>query len=409
MRAAWMALVLLTGFNLLNYLDRYVMSGVLTPLQSELFLSDADAGWANSAFMLGYFFTAPLFGYWGDRVARRWLMLIGVVVWSLATAATGLVHSFAELFFIRMIVGAGEACFVTICPSWISDLFTSTKRNNALTFFYVAVPFGSALGFALGGYFAQANVWREAFYWAGLPGVVLALMLFALREPKRGEADGVAGEVVSHPTVTIPEIFQLLRLTKYNLLVWGYAAQAFATGAFGVWGPTFLYRVHNMPLGEASTLFGAILAGAGLVATFLGGMLASFLRKRTPSGYAWVMGGSMALSVPVCFFALLVGNATLSLVGLGFSIFLIFLPSGPITSQLFEIVPVHVRSSAMALCIFFMHLCGDFGSPALVGQVSDHTQSLQTAVLLLPMALLLGAVFWCVLIWKTRQPEELAV
>ena len=145
--SAWFTLAILSGLNMLYYLDRYVMSAVLTPMQKELRLTDGDAGWAASAFMLGYFVSAPLFGYLGDRFPRRYLMLGGVLVWSLATAGSGLAHSFAHLFAIRMVVGVGEACFVTMGPSWISDVFAATKRNTALTLFYVAIPFGSAIGF----------------------------------------------------------------------------------------------------------------------------------------------------------------------------------------------------------------------------------------------------------------------
>ena len=400
--AAWCALAILSGLNMLNYLDRYVMSAVLTPLQKELGLSDGDAGWAASAFMLGYFISAPVFGYLGDRFPRKYLMLGGVLIWSLATAGSGLAHSFVHLFAIRMVVGVGEACFVTMGPSWISDVFAATRRNTALTLFYVAIPFGSAIGFTIGGWFAQHGDWRGAFIYAGLPGVLLALLLLLLREPRRGQSDGIEGEVV--PKARAGEVAGLLLNRRYNLLVWGYAAQTFSIGAFGVWGPTFLHRIHGLPLGESATIFGAMLAGTGLVATLLGGFLANALRKRTPAGYVWIMALSLIAATPVCFFALMVGNATLSLVGLGTSMFFLFLPTGPIASEIFEIVPVHLRASAMAVCTFIIHLFGDFGSPTVVGNLSTFTGDLQKAVLILPVVLMAGAALWCVLIRFTREP-----
>jgi MFS family permease len=400
--AAWGTLAILSGLNLLNYLDRYVMSAVITPMQKELSLSDGDAGWAASAFMLGYFISAPVFGYLGDRLQRKYLMLVGVVIWSLATAGSGLAHNFGQLFAIRMVVGVGEACFVTMGPSWISDCFASTRRNTALTLFYVAIPFGSAIGFTIGGWFAQHGDWRGAFIYAGLPGVLLALSLLFLREPRRGESDGVEGEIVPKPRVR--EIAGLLVNRRYGLLVWGYAAQTFAIGAFANWGPTFLHRAHEMDLGSSGEIFGAMLAGAGLVATLLGGMLANVLRRRTPAGYVWVMALSLVIAMPVCFFALMVGDKTLSLAGLGASMFFLFLPTGPIASEMFEIVPVHLRASAMAVCTFIIHLFGDFGSPALVGSLSTQWDSLQKAVLILPVVLAVGAALWCALIAFTREP-----
>jgi MFS family permease len=402
--SAWWALAILSGLNMLNYLDRYVMSAVVTPMKQDLGLTDGGAGWAASAFMLGYFVSAPLFGYLGDRFPRKYLMLAGVVIWSLATACTGLAHGFYELFAIRIFVGFGEACFVTICPSWISDCFAATRRNTALSLFYVAIPFGSAIGFTLGGHFAEHGEWRNAFIYAGLPGVLLALSLLFLREPARGEADGVTGEAA--PQASAAEIVGLFSNLRYSLLVWGYAAQTFAIGGFGYWGPTFLVRAHAMSLGASGEIFGAMLAGSGLVATLLGGMLANICRKQTPAGYVWVMALSLVFATPVCFFALMIGDRTLSLIGLGVSMFFIFLPTGPIVSEIFEIVPVHLRASSMALCIFVTHLFGDFGSPAIVGDISNYVGDLQKAVLILPAMLLIGAVLWSVLIRFTSQPHE---
>jgi len=405
--AAWITLAILSGLNLLNYLDRYVMSAVLTPLQNELHLNDADGGGLASAFMLGYFVTAPIFGYLGDRFPRKYLMLGGVVVWSLATTGSGLAHNFWQLCVIRVFVGVGEACFVTMGPSWISDLFASTQRNMALTFFYVAIPFGSAIGFTIGGWFADHGLWRSAFLWVGLPGVLLALMLLLLKEPGRGAADGVADEVQRHAKATVREVVGLLFNRRYNLLVWGYTAQVFALGAFGFWGPKFLFQVHGLHLGYASTIFGEMLAGAGLVGTLLGGFIATGLRKRSPAGYVLLMAFSLILAVPVCFFALKVGNTTLSLVGLGVSMFFLFLPTGPITSEIFEIVPVHLRTNAVALCTFIIHLFGDLTSPTIVGYISDRAHNLQTGVMILPAVLLIGAVLWSLLVYFTREPIKI--
>jgi MFS family permease len=400
--AAWSALAILTGLNLFNYLDRYVMAAVLPPLQKSLALSDGDAGWAASAFMLGYFVSAPFFGYLGDRFPRKFLMLGGVLIWSLATAASGLAHSFGELFAIRTVVGVGEACFVTLGPSWISDIFAATRRNTALTLFYIAIPVGSAIGFTLGGWFAQHGDWRGAFYYAGLPGVLLAISLLFLREPRRGESDGVG----TGTTATgVSEVFKLLVNRRYNLLIGGYAALTFSIGAFGVWGPSFLNRIHHYPIGFASSVFGAMLAGAGLVATLVGGFTANALRRRFASGYVIVMAASLIFAAPISFFALMTANGTFSLVGMGVSMFFLFLPSGPISSEIFEIVPVHLRSSAMAVCTFAIHLFGDFGSPTIVGNLSAQAGgNLQRAVLLLPCVLVLGAMLWCTLIYYTRQP-----
>ena len=140
------SLIVLTGLNLLDYLDRQLLAAVLTPIKTELNLSDEQLGTIQSAFMWGYFLTSPIFGYLGDRVPRRWLVAAGVFVWSFGTLMSGHVSALGALIFFRVLVGFGEASFGTISPGWIADLFPSGKRNNAISIFYLAIPVGSALG-----------------------------------------------------------------------------------------------------------------------------------------------------------------------------------------------------------------------------------------------------------------------
>src|SRR6266581_1355300 len=144
-------LFILTGLNLFNYLDRFVLSAVLAPLQKELRLTDGQAGTIGTAFMLGYFVTSPFFGLLGDRLGRKWLIALGIFIWSLGTVLTGFAGGFVALLWYRVMVGVGEASYATISPSLISDTFGADRRNNALTIFYVAIPVGAALGNIMGG------------------------------------------------------------------------------------------------------------------------------------------------------------------------------------------------------------------------------------------------------------------
>src|SRR5438445_7788 len=258
-------LFILTGLNLFNYFDRYVLSAVLPSVQRDLHLGDSHGGWLGTAFMLGYFFTSPAFGYLGDRASRKWLIALGIFVWSVGTLLTGFATTFVMMVSFRVLVGVGEASYATISPSYISDTFNREKRNNALTIFYVAIPVGAALGTIIGGMIAAKWGWRHAFIWAGAPGLLLALALLPFAEPERGAADG-AGHLVK-PSVA--DVFKLFRLPEYCLVVGGYVAYTFALGAFALWGPTFLNRVHGIPEENAAKFFGAVLVVAGLLGTFI--------------------------------------------------------------------------------------------------------------------------------------------
>ena len=281
-------LCILTGLNLFNYLDRYVLSAVLTPLQDELHINNGQAGRLVTAFMIGYFVTSPIFGWLGDRFPRKWLIAGGILVWSLGTMLTGFAPTYVSMILFRVLVGLGEASYATVSPSLISDSYPPERRNNAITIFYVAIPVGAALGTIIGGYIAMHWGWRHAFIWAGAPGLLLALVLLPFAEPRRGQAEGRTSEASQKPTVG--DIAKLFSIPDYMLVVLGYTAYTFALGAFGLWGPSFLVKVHGVAVDQAGGFFGAVLVVAGLVGTMLGGFAATALQKRNPAGYALTLG-----------------------------------------------------------------------------------------------------------------------
>lgn len=400
---AW-TLAILTGLNLFNYLDRFVLSSVLSPLQKELHLTNGRVGQINTAFMVGYFITSPFFGYFGDRWPRKWLIAGGIFVWSLGTVLTGYATTFAVLLGYRVLVGLGEASYATISPSLISDNYAPQKRNNALTIFYVAIPVGAALGSILGGEIAAHWSWREAFIWAGAPGLLLALVLLPFREPERGGMEGKTENGGKMPSVG--DVFKLFRIHDYMLVVLGYTAYTFALGAFGLWGPSFLTRVHGVPVDKAGTFFGAVLAGAGLLGTFIGGFAATKWQKRNPAGYAWTLALSVLLAVPFVVAAFMVRDTKIAMSCLALSMFLLFLCTGPVNTLIIETVPVNLRASAMAISIFMIHLFGDFFSPEIVGHLADWWQDLRKAVMILPVALLIGGVLWLWLAISTPKRSK---
>lgn len=397
------SLAALTGLNLLDYFDRQLLASVLTPLKAEMGFSDEQLGTLQTAFMLGYFLTAPIFGYLGDRLPRRWLVAAGVFVWSVGTLASGHANVFWSLIVFRTLVGLGEASFGTISPGWIADLFPPQRRNLAISLFYLAIPVGSAIGYVVGSTIAAHYGWRAAFLWAGYPGLLLAFSLFLLREPKRGEMES-ATEAKS--TGGAGAYLELLKRGDYLLVVAGYAAQTFALGGFALWAPTFLFRVHHMDFAAAGQFFGAALVVTGLLATLLGGMASTAWRKRSPAGYAWVLGISAAAAVPTAFAAFLLPDAAMARVALVAAMFFLFLPTGPVNTLILETVPVSLRATAMAASIFAIHFFGDLWSPRIVGHLSDRWGDLRHAVLVLPVSLIGSAVLWIWLALLQRRRNE---
>jgi MFS transporter, Spinster family, sphingosine-1-phosphate transporter len=152
-------LTILTLINLLNYLDRYIAAGMMPRIMEAFHIDKAAAGWLGSVFIIVYMVFAPLAGVLGDRFPRRLVLAGGVFLWSLATVGGGFAGTFAALLLARAIVGIGEAGYGTVAPGLIADLFKRSERSRMLAYFYVAIPVGSAMGFALGGWLGHRYGW----------------------------------------------------------------------------------------------------------------------------------------------------------------------------------------------------------------------------------------------------------
>src|SRR6478735_1704217 len=189
MQGAGSALALLLAINLFNYIDRYILAAV-EPLIAEHFFAATDenamakTGALATAFLVSYMLLAPVFGWLADRYSRWKIIGAGVAVWSLASGWSGMATAFSTLLLTRVIVGIGEAAYGPAAPTIISDFYSLEKRGRMLSFFYVAIPVGSALGYALGGGVAQHFGWRWPFYIVVIPGLLLSLVCFLMRDPR---------------------------------------------------------------------------------------------------------------------------------------------------------------------------------------------------------------------------------
>jgi MFS transporter, Spinster family, sphingosine-1-phosphate transporter len=383
-RAAYGALAVLTGLNLLNYFDRYLMAAVLPRVQQALTLSNFQAGLVGGAFMLGYCTLSPVFGWLGDRGPRRRLIALAVAAWSLATAGASQARGFLSLFALRSAVGVGEAGYATLSPALIDDLAPPGRTNRWLAVFYVAIPVGSAMGYALGGALEARVGWRMTFLFAGLPGLALAALAARLPEPaRRGPA---------HPFDYRP----LLRSRPYLLTVGGYIAYTFALGGFAFWAPKFLVERFPISLARADFIFGAVTASAGLLGTALGGLLAERWPGRTQLrrmlGFSAM---SSALAAPAAFMAV-VGSgagAVAFFFWIGLAELLLFASTAPVNTALIKSVPEGLRASAMAASIFAIHVGGDLISPPAIGALADRV-GLQTSMVGLPIAIVLSGLIW---------------
>ncbi|MDB6012955.1 MAG: major facilitator superfamily 1 [Gammaproteobacteria bacterium] len=396
------ALSVLTLVNLLNYLDRYVVSGIVPDLKAPpLGLSDSQIGLLTTAFMLVYMLAAPIFGALGDRGSRTRPIAVGVFLWSIATLVSGFATTYAHLLGARAIVGIGEAAYVSIAPALLADSFSRAQRGRVLSVFNMAIPVGAALGYIVGGLMSHHFSWRAAFFVAGAPGLLLAFLVLRVKDPPRGSQDeSEQGEAARDGTPgpsrgPVAIYLSLLKRAPYMLVVLGYAAYTFALGGLAVWMPNFLERVHNIPAVQATTSFGAIVVVTGFLGTFVGGWLGDYWVKSSRQAYLWMSGAITLVAAPLTFVALTAASPSVYYPAIIAAELLLFMSTGPINSAIANMVSPTERASAFALSMFVIHLLGDVPSPTLIGWLSDLS-SLGKAVLIVPAAIVISGIVWLI-------------
>lgn len=242
---AGFALALLLSINLFNYIDRQVLSAVLKRIELDADIFRPDDPWLKTklgllatAFMASYMLLAPVFGRLTDRAPRWWVVGLGVILWSLASGASGLAGTYAALLLTRCCVGVGEAAYGPVAPSMLSDLYPERSRGKVLAGFYLAIPVGSALGFVLGGQVAEwTGDWRWAFYVVVAPGILLGLLCFLMREPPRQAAPTPASRVGYGETVR-----RIVRVKSFVYCTVGMTFYTFVLGGVALWIPHYIFE-----------------------------------------------------------------------------------------------------------------------------------------------------------------------
>jgi MFS family permease len=364
-------LAILFAINLLNFYDRHIPAAVVEPLRKDWGLSDAQIGWLMTAFTLLYAVIGVPFGRLSDRFQRAKLLGMGVAVWSLLTAASGLAWNYSALFAARLGVGIGEATCAPASNSLIADLYPVRLRARALSFFTLGLPLGGFLGIFLSGRIAAAYGWRVPFYVAAVPGVVLALLALTIFEPERGAAE--VSPTAGRPYEGSP-YRRVLRISTMRWIILSGALFNFNMYAIPAFLPAFLSRYHHLHLKEASALAAMVFSAMGIPGLLLGGWVADHFGKVTPGGRLLVSCLSVFFQAPLIYFALnlppgeLVGFAFL----MGSGNLLGYVYYSGVYATIQDLIPPSLRGTAMALYFCFMYLIGGSFGPVITGGLSDH-------------------------------------
>lgn len=359
-------LLLLIGLNLLNYIDRYILPGELSLVQSEFHATREQMGALTTAMFIVYMLAAPLTGWLGDRFSRKPLIVAGATLWSLATLATAWVHSYWALYFRHAIVGIGEASFGIFAPAVLADFYPEQDRNRILSIFYVAIPVGAALGYIAGGQMGSAWGWRQPFFICAIPGLIVALLygLFG-REPERGSQDHIRA------TADRATFFGLFRNPAFLTATFGLATLTFAMGGISNWMPDFLHNPIGLSVSRASQIAGASTVVDGILGTAVGGWIAQRWLRTNHRALYLLSFWSVALTLPFGIL-LFFGPDRWAVPALFAAEFFLFLNTGPLNTAIVNSVSAPVRATAVSVNLFCIHFFGDTFSPQIIGRISDR-------------------------------------
>ena len=386
---ARIALWLLLGINLFNYIDRYVLAAVEPEIQAHFFApADPNAhaltGLLGTAFLVSYMISAPIFGWLADRTSRWLIIGAGVILWSAATAASGLAATFSLLFAMRLLVGVGEGGYGPAAPAMISDYFPIESRGRVLSYFYIAIPVGSAIGYAIGGFVTSRWGWQTAFFAVGPPGLLLGVACLLRRDPREHL------QASQNQRATLRDYLRLARIRSYVWNTFAMTALTFAMGGLSFWVPEYLQHRGLPP--SSRIVFGGMLVVAGLTATLLGGLAGDLLRKRFAAAYFLVSGIGVMIAFPFSAAVVFV-PFPLAWVLMFVALFFLFFNTGPSNTALANVTHPSVRATAFALNILIIHALGDAAAPPLIGFVADRT-NMNIAFLTVTAAMLVAGVLW---------------
>jgi MFS family permease len=394
-------LTLLMVVYVFNFIDRQILVILQESIKADMGLSDSQLALLSGfSFAIFYVTCGIPIARLADRANRVKIIAVSLTVWSVMTAACGLVSSFTQLLLARIGVGIGEAGASPPSHSIISDYFPFESRGRALSIYSMGIYIGILFGFLAGGWMNQFFGWRVAFLVVGLPGVLLAVVVrMTLKEPIRGMSDTASVHEDEHEPM-----LQTVR-TLWAMRSFRYASLGAAFNAFVGYGglnfmPSFVIRLHQMPIGQVGTYLALIVGFGGAIGAYAGGQISDRLGQGDARWYYWVPAIGTFLAAILMPIVVLTDS-----LGLLWSVFFINNVSlalflAPTIAMAHNLVGPKRRAMASAMIYFVLNIIGLGLGPLTVGIISDllmpstGAESLRWALLIVSQFALLGAGFY---------------
>ncbi|KAL4581055.1 hypothetical protein LXL04_017263 [Taraxacum kok-saghyz] len=403
-------LMLFCVIQLITYLDRGVIAstgvngvpetcrsnGQCSPgtgLQGEFRINNAEDGVLSSAFMVGLLIASPIFASMAKRFFNPFrLVATGLSIWTLAAIGCGVSIGFWTITVCRMLVGVGEASFISLAAPFIDEKAPPKQRSVWLGVFYMCIPTGVALGYVYGGLVGDNYGWRYAFFWEAVMMVPFVVLGFVMRPIKLKALSSDKGSSNEKPDTTfMQDIRELINERIYVVNVLGYIAYNFVIGAYSYWGPKAGYSIYRME--NADMVFGGITIVGGIVGTLSGGFVLDKLNSTIPNAFK-LLSTATFFGAIFCFSAFCFKNMYAFMVFFLIGEILVFATQGPVNFVSIHAVKPSLRPLAMAASTVSIHIFGDVPSSPLVGVMQDKLRNWRTSTLILTTVLFLAAGIW---------------
>lgn len=424
-RYAWYLVALLTLANISSFIDRQILSLLVKPIKRDLHLTDTEVSLLMGlSFALFYTLFGMIIGRLADRQNRRNIIMIGITAWSVMTTLCAGVGNYVQFFLVRMGVGVGESTLSPSAYSMIADLFPKNRLATAMSLFTMGIFLGGGLATLIGsGIVAKlptegmVNVpvlgeifpWQLIFLYVGLPGLLIAILLFTVKEPVRKNLMLKEGQQAKLTlTESLKIIFQ--HRTAFLLISFVTSTQALVNFGSNAWVPTFVARTYGWEIPRAGAFYGTVVIIASISGVLFGGWYAD---KLTREGK---LDGKLRVSVIAAVLCLVGSVAVLlpkpewALMLIGVPIFGLATPFGAATAAVQEMMPNQVRALASSILLFILNLIGMSLGPTLVAIFTDYVFKDESMIRYSLMLLfLIGGGLGLILSLSVLKPYRLVI
>lgn len=414
----WYVVGVLTFAYLVSFLDRQILALMVGPIQEDLMLSDTQMSLLMGlAFSIFYIFMAVPLGRLADNSVRRNIIVGGVTLWSLMTAACGLAGSYWHLFLARMGVGVGEASLTPSATSMIADYFPSGARGKALATYNAGVSLGTGFAMVFGGLIityvstserhvlpivGSVAAWQYVFFLVALPGLLVVLLMLTVREPARQETSAAAQNLSFRDVLT----YLYGRRKIYIPLFLGMSVNTIVGYALFSWIPTSFARVHGWTMGDIGLGYGLIILATGPLGVFIAGSLIDKLHRAGQHNAELKVA---LLSIAIC----LPGVVYLPLAATGQAALIAMIPAsiGPAMTTasgsiaVINVTPNQIRGQTMALYLLTISLLGLSLGPTAVALLTDYV-FVDPAMIdwSISCVVIASSLFSAIMLWRCLDP-----